>query len=331
MKRSQVSEFAALASKACGISPYMAKLALYHTLDDGYGRYFHSIFDGADRELPYLVRDIGAPISEFPDECVAMAKEFIATNGLAVGEWHKTWTDVTFCDNVLLKLKQFAPGQLGEMFTQYAGIGSSFVDSLIAKRVLLDFISCAGAEEKVFTKSDRSSFLYSALFAASERCPKDICSLQFYANIEKKAREFAASKLSMFNEGAPFIGVTFGWAAGAQLREWHVYGDLVTTNVFRCGVKDLPFLSGIACFEVPKSLLETVYSDTYVCVVAADMAKRCLPVKVGNASMYTFPTADIISCKWVGTLPAVAGSFAKNKKNITNGVQYMKEEGTNNA
>ena len=55
-------EFAAISSGVCGISPLMAKLILYTELDDGYGRYFRSIFSEEDRKSPYFVQDVGTPM-----------------------------------------------------------------------------------------------------------------------------------------------------------------------------------------------------------------------------------------------------------------------------
>lgn len=87
-------EFAAISSGVCGISPLMAKLILYTELDDGYGRYFRSIFSEEDRKSPYFVQDVGTPmprrLNSVSQKCVEMARECIKARHLAVGEWRST-------------------------------------------------------------------------------------------------------------------------------------------------------------------------------------------------------------------------------------------------
>lgn len=327
-------EFAAISSGVCGISPFTAKLILYNELDDGYGRYFHDIFSSKDREQPYLVQELGSPnprrLNGVSKKCVEMAQQCIKARNLEVGEWRKSWEDVALCGKVSKKLQKYSGGSLGEAFLSYIGEDLSFVDSMVAKRALLDTLSCSGAEDKLFTANEMGSFLYTSLLANEDWQPGSLASPRFIEVVAKKSVEFAASRLGLSNVAAPFVGVTFGWPAKNR-KEWHLYGDLVTTDIFRCNKQDLPYLFGMACFEAPSAMLEKLYNATYICVVAVDAAKRSLPDKVGNSFIYNFPLTDVVSCKWVGTLPNVLGPYKYKRKGIAQGFLKFRREGAYNA
>lgn len=123
-------EFAAISSGVCGISPLMAKLILYTELDDGYGRYFRSIFSEEDRKSPYFVQDVGTPmprrLNSVSQKCVEMARECIKARHLAVGEWRSTWETIAMSGNLSTKLNRYANGALGAEFISYLGRPTSF-------------------------------------------------------------------------------------------------------------------------------------------------------------------------------------------------------------
>lgn len=323
-------EFAAIASGVCGISPFMAKLILYNTLDDGYGRYFNDIFDAEDRENPYLVREIGSPIPRrlngVSKRCVEQARECIAARNLKAGEWHKSWKDVALCDGVSRTLKNYGPGELGQKFLSTLGSELSLVDTLIAKRALEDFVACNAATDKIYTDYERGANLYYLLRQWEDWHPGDLCSAETYAQMTKAAYAFAASELHMFEDGAPFVGVTFGWPTPDR-KEWHLYGDLVRANVLRCKLSDLPRFFGMACYTAPKTLLQRMYESTYLCVVAVDAVKRSVPDIVSGAYVYDFPVNDLVSCKWVGTLAELLGPYPRYRAQILSGYNSMKKEG----
>lgn len=327
-------EFAAISSGVCGISPFTAKLILYNELDDGYGRYFHDIFSQGDREQPYLVQELGSPTpqrqNDISKKCVAMAKEFIQSRRLTVGAWRRSWEDVALCGEVSKRLQKYQNGSLGNLFLSYIGGEHSFVDAMVAKRALLDVLACSGAEDKIFTREEMGSFLYSSLLVSEEWCPSSVSSSQYVEMANKKAAEFAALKVGTKDAKAPFVGVTFGWPA-KDYKEWHLYGDLVTTDLFRCNKQDLPYLFGMACFDAPSAMLEKLYNATYLCVVAVDAVKRSLPDKVGSSFVYNFPLTDVVSCKWVGTLSNVLGPYKYKKKGVAQGFLKFKREGAYNA
>lgn len=327
-------EFAAISSGVCGISPFTAKLILYNELDDGYGRYFHDIFSQGDREQPYLVQELGSPTpqrqNDISKKCVAMAKEFIQSRQLTVGAWRRSWEDVALCGDVSKRLQKYQNGSLGNLFISYIGGEHSFVDAMVAKRALLDVLACSGAEDKIFTREEMGSFLYSSLLMSDEWCPSSVSSSQYVEMANKKAAEFAVLNLGTEDGKAPFVGVTFGWPA-KDYKEWHLYGDLVTTDLFRCNKQDLPYLFGMACFDAPSAMLEKLYNATYLCVVAVDAAKRSLPDKVGSSFVYNFPLTDVVSCKWVGTLSNVFGPYKYKKKGVAQGFLKFKREGAYNA
>ena len=327
-------EFAAISSGVCGISPFTAKLILYNELDDGYGRYFHDIFSQGDREQPYLVQELGSPTpqrqNDISKKCVAMAKEFIQSRQLTVGAWRRSWEDVALCGDVSKRLQKYQNGSLGNLFLSYIGGEHSFVDAMVAKRALLDVLACSGAEDKIFTREEMGSFLYSSLLMSDEWCPSSVSSSQYVEMANKKAAEFAVLNLGTEDGKAPFVGVTFGWPA-KDYKEWHLYGDLVTTDLFRCNKQDLPYLFGMACFDAPSAMLEKLYNATYLCVVAVDAAKRSLPDKVASSFVYNFPLTDVVSCKWVGTLSNVLGPYKYKKKGVAQGFLKFKREGAYNA
>lgn len=327
-------EFAAISSGVCGISPFTAKLILYNELDDGYGRYFHDIFSQGDREQPYLIQELGSPtprrLNGVSKKCVEMARQFIQSRQLSVGTWRSSWEDVALCGKVYKRLQKYSNGSLGDEFLSYIGVELSFVDAMVAKRALLDALACSGAEDKLFTNKEMSSFLYSSLLMDEEWSPSSVSSAQFVEMVNKKAAEFAALKVGTKDAKAPFVGVTFGWPA-KDYKEWHLYGDLVTTDLFRCNKQDLPYLFGMACFDAPSAMLEKLYNATYLCVVAVDATKRSLPDKVGSSFVYNFPLTDVVSCKWVGTLSNVLGPYKYKKKGVAQGFLKFKREGAYNA
>ena len=303
-------EFVTLSSGIGGISPLEAKLILYRELDDGYGRYFHSIFTQEDRESPTLVRELGSPFTPRLDDasrkCAELAREYIASKKLSTGEWRKSWETVALSGETSKVLKGYSFGTLGNAFIQHVGRELSFVDVMVAKRVLLDSIACAGAEEAVFTPVELASFLYLSLMMDEDWRPQSVCSEELYALIREKASEFVGMKFRRNTEAAPFVGVTFGWPAKDQ-QEWHLYGDLVTTDVFHCRKSDLPHLFGMACYDAPAEMREKLYNSTSLCVVAVDAVRRSLPDKLGNAYAYNYPVSSIVACKWVGSLTKVLG------------------------
>lgn len=326
-------DFVAISSGVCGISPFTAKLILYNELDDGYGRYFRDIFSPEDREQPYLVQELGSPnprrLNGVSKKCVEIAQQYIKIRNLKVGEWRKSWEDVALCGKISKRLQKYSNGSLGDAFLSYIGEDLSFVDSMIAKRALLNTLACSGVENKLFTADEMGSFLYTSLLADEDWQPNDLASPQFAEMVTKWAVGFASGKLGL-SDAAPFVGVTFGWPAKDR-KEWHLYGDLVTTDLFRCNKQDLPYLFGMACFEAPSAMLEKLYNATYICVVAVDAAKRSLPDKVGNSFIYNFPLTDVVSCKWVGTLPNVLGPYKYKKKGVAHGFLKFWREGACNA
>lgn len=310
-------EFATISSGVCGISPLMAKLILYVELDDGYGRYFRSIFSEEDRKAPYFVQNVGTPapghLHSVSPECAAMAKEFIKERHLAVGEWHSTWETIAMSDSISTKLRGYADGALGARFLDYLGQQLSFVDALVAKRALLDTLACSGAEDKLFTKRDMESFMYRTLLLDEGWQPGNVCSPEFVDLVTQKAVEFTSTHLGLFDVRAPFVGVTFGWQAKDK-KEWHLYGDLITADLFRCNKKDLRLLFDMVATDAPAGMARKLYDSTYLCVVAVDSAKRNIPANIGgNAFLYNFPVVEIASCKWAGTLPSICGQYNLKK------------------
>ncbi|MDC0818489.1 hypothetical protein [Flavonifractor plautii] len=305
-------EFAAISSGVCGISPLMAKLILYTELDDGYGRYFRSIFSEEDRKSPYFVQDVGTPmprrLNSVSQKCVEMARECIKARHLAVGEWRSTWETIAMSGNLSTKLNRYANGALGAEFISYLGRPTSFVDALVAKRTLLDTLACSGAEDKLFTNRDMGSFMYRTLLLDNDWQPGNVCSPEFQEFVTQKAVEFTSTHLGLFDVRAPFVGVTFGWQAKDK-KEWHLYGDLLTTDLFRCSKKDLRHLFDMVSLDVAADMVQKLYDSTYLCVVAVDASKRSLPDKVDNAFIYNFPMGEIVSCKWVDTLPNLCGQY----------------------
>lgn len=326
--------FALLSGAKFNISPLAAKQILYSALDDGYGRYFHEIFSPVDRENPYLVQELGSPYNRHTGAvttaCSALAEQFIVERALRVGEWHDTWKDVALTGGVAKQLEHYQPGELGQQFLRRCSANLSFIDGLVAKRALMDYIACGGVEDKIFTDDDRYSFLYSSLMQDASWHPQDLCSEEYFMNVAQKARDFTATTLGMFDEGAPFVGVTFGWPAPNQ-KEWHLYGELVTTDIFRCKLEDLPGLFGAVSYCVDLKQLKQLYGNTHLCVVAVDSPERAIPVAVNSAYMYTFPTASIVACKWVGKLPQVLGPYGKVAKAIESSHSNSKKECGSNA
>ena len=218
-------EFAAISSGVCGLSPLMAKLILYTELDDGYGRYFRSIFSEEDRKSPYFVQDVGTPmprrLNSVSQKCVEMARECIKARHLAVGEWRSTWETIAMSGNLSTKLNRYANGALGAEFISYLGRPTSFVDALVAKRALLDTLACSGAEDKLFTNRDMGSFMYRTLLLDNDWQPGNVCSPEFLEFVTQKAVEFTSTHLGLFDVRAPFVGVTFGWQAKDK-KEWHL-------------------------------------------------------------------------------------------------------------
>ena len=305
-------EFATISSGVCGISPLMAKLILYTELDDGYGRYFRSIFSEEDRKSSYFVQDVGTPmprrLNSVSQKCVEMARECIKARHLAVGEWRSTWETIAMSGNLSTKLNRYANGALGAEFISYLGRPTSFVDALVAKRALLDTLACSGAEDKLFTNRDMGSFMYRTLLLDNDWQPGNVCSPEFLEFVTQKAVEFTSTQLGLSDVRAPFVGVTFGWQAKDK-KEWHLYGDLLTTDLFRCSKKDLRHLFDMVSLDVAADMVQQLYDSTYLCVVAVDASKRSLPDKVDNAFIYNFPMGEIVSCKWVDTLPNLCGQY----------------------
>ena len=84
---------------------------------------------------------------------------------------------------------------------------------------------------------------------------------------------------------------------------------MLTTDLFRCSKKDLRHLFDMVSLDVAADMVQKLYDSTYLCVVAVDASKRSLPDKVDNAFIYNFPMGEIVSCKWVDTLPNLCGQY----------------------
>lgn len=323
-------EFTALASRECGTSPYTSKLVLYSVLDDGYGRYFNEIFNEDDKLIPYFIQDIGTPFQERlrrqREACVKLAVQYVADKKLNIAEWRSSWRRTALRDGVEDKIARYPAGGLGNAFISYLGGRLSLVDSLVAKQALCDFISCGAAVQKVFTPQERASFLYSSLSAGATWYPQSLCSKEFFEKVSSAAAAFASQELGMAEHKATFVGVTFGWTA-KHGNEWHLYGDLVTANLFSCKAEALPGLFGVVSATAPPSMIEAMYNATYLCVVAVESEVRSFPEMLDDVMIYNFPTSAITSCKWVGRLPSILGPYKLHKREISAGIRKAKKEG----
>lgn len=323
------NEFTHLACDTCHIKPLEAKMVLYHVLDDAYARYFKDVFDEEDRQSPRFTQWLGS----FTDpskgrKCTNLAHSFIQSKGLRVSEWKRNWQTVALGGRTADHLSTYGSGALGNALINLLGFTPNHTECLVAKRVLLDLIACPGADEKVFTEEDRSSYLYGLLDLESWR-PEVFCSPEFLDKAYDAASELVACRLDRPSISAPYAGVTFGWKAQVN-NEWHLYGDLVHAELFRCRQKYLPYMFGTATTHVPAKQLQEFYDTTYLCIAAVDTKQRLLPNTSWRALTYSAPVADLVACTWVGTLSSVLGPYKRVKNEIAKGRnRTKKEEGEN--
>lgn len=268
------------------LSEHESKLLLYRVLDDGYGKYFNDVFDDEDRDDPFFTQAIGAPFPIIHSRAgETLARKFIQEKGLCCGSWRDNWKQVA--------LSNYKDGELGDKFVRFSNYSGN---PLVLKQVLLSQVGCTAP---VFTKEEIRMPKWWTCMGLDERS---------LSAIEQSAREFLRNELG--SESTGFVGVTFGWA-DHSLREWHVYGDLCTANVFRTKLADLPYLFGSACFEVPQDSLEKLYASTYLCVVTSTSQQN-----VDGSCMYECPLPNLLAVKWVGTLPHILGSWRTQASTI---------------
>lgn len=314
--------FAALAAKECKATPYEAKMALYHELDDAYGKHFDEVFNTEDRTAPFFIRDLGASIPQCvrhsPLTLRKLAREFIQGNGLERGEWKRTWKDIATGKATARAISKYKEGELGSVFLSRCDPAWSQVHRLCAKRLLVGALGCAGADRAVFSSEDRASDLFPTVMDDEGW---DSLNLQdtWITGARDKAEECARNF-----RGDTLIGVTFGWF-GQDVDEWHTYGSLISTTAFRCDFRNLPWVFGAANYETDPKLLSTMYHNSYLVVVTAAAMGAGIPDMLHNTFVYNFPMTEVRAMKWCGTLPRVLGTYTQVSREIRAGYEAMRK------
>ena len=313
-------------ASSCGVEPLVAKETLYRVLDDGYGRYFHSIFSEEDRQQPYLIQNIGAPRTSLHEGCRDAAVTFVKDHRLDTGRWRRDWELVATRAGMADRLARFQNGELGRQFLRKYGIGHSYTKEVVAKRILMDVIAYRGCEGSIFDPDDLKQTVHSALIRTNAWKLLGLCKTEFIREVEMCARDFVTDTLHLFTPGAPIIGLTFGWADG---QEWHLYGSITSTSIFHCALEYVPWVFGAVNYESDHKMTRDLYDRTMLVVAAFDAKKEVLPECYGRAYMHTLPTSDILECKWVGRLSDIFGPYRKVATMVERGVKNVREVSIN--
>lgn len=307
--------FAFIAAEHCGVSPLFAKLILYLTLDDGYGKYFSEVFgDVADNV--YTVRYIG---TTHPDaltgrskRCLELAHLFLENRYIPYGEWRTTWRAVVSCVDLTRTLEGLTPGELGERLLQGVPLPT---ESLELKRELLALLALPGGARVIFSEEDiatsRQQYIGDEQVAGRSRV------------LRSQAEDFALSQGLITSRNQPFVGVTFGWE-DTSTTEWHVLGDLASVNLLRGNLDLLPWFFGAATYNAPLERLPALYATTYLCLVTVLPEHIASPEEYEDFVLINAPIEDMLSCKWIQRLPESLGEYETIKDNLLKGRAYMR-------
>lgn len=309
-------EFASKCKSASGLE---AKLLLYRELDDGSGTYFHSVFKEEDRDDPYFLQTLGARLPPFTATQRVEAKQFIIDQHLPSGSWRtKDWYVDLVCDKFLKRYSCFTKGKLGDMFLATLPKDLTDWENVAAKRILMDTLGCQRLRDYIFTKQDTMGVLTRPLVVDTMVSREGLFMHTTPEQIQALAEKFAGIKKSEC-----ICGLTFGWVD--ETGEWHLYGDLMSTNLIRCWSKDIPRVFGEINFETEKKLLPYIWDQTFLCRVVAEPRVSALASCEGASYIQPVRTVDIIEVKWAARMRDVF-NFNKHKASILEGAALMRKE-----
>lgn len=314
------NDFAKLAVEACGVSSLEAKVILYRVLTNSSAKHFDDIFDSADRDDPSLVLKIGSPMFTTTGKRASLAQKFISKYGLDDGSTKES----LFTDDLSDKLEPYENGALGAKFLEEQTISAD--TQIVALRFLAESLACPNAEDYVFTAAQKRSSMYQ-LIDSTEHWQKLVGLTTSTINALRGAAHVFLDKLMGGFDDKYLNGLTFGWMSEDK-SEWHLFGDIMDTLVFRANKAAVPSIFGAANFEVPKKSLEMAYNSTFLCSVTMSREDMNAITMGDRTFMYTTPMSKLKGIKWLGTLPSVLGSWAVVRKSILKGYEEENKEET---
>lgn len=291
MKQDIGEEFTGLSKQLCHTDPFEARLILYKELGERKADYFSKVFTAEDQQRPDFIRRVCGQRSdqytEVQELCRKLADQYLKSNGIHIGS----------------KYSDFCDGVMGDEFVAALGGNLSFVDTMVAKHILYSVVLRMDAKKIVFKESERSTYLYKALMQEKDWDPESVCTPEFAGSVKSSAQRFL--------DKHPYLrsttGYTFGWVNDAS-SEWHLFGDLITTTLFKCNLSGLLQVFKEVCRDLPVEKLPALYESTIVCRVTVDPAAVLHSAYAEGINSVTVRMQDLVDCEWVGALPHIFGT-----------------------